>query len=364
MDMAAELIEIQAAREAEPGTPYPPDTEWQQEFEAEFPYEPTQRPGDGRRGHQAGHAEDRGRWTGCSAATSATARPRWRCAPRSRRSSTASRSRCSCRRPCWPSSTTARSRSGWSNYPFTIESISRFKTAGKQKETVQAAGEGRDRHPDRHAPARQQGRQVRRPRAGRDRRGAALRRDAQGATEADAQDGRRADDVGHADPAHAAHVACSACATSQLADDRAAGPAERRDGGDARSTAAASSWRSSASCSARGRSTSSTTACTTSTEIADEIQQMVPDARILIGHGQMGDGELEEVMVEVHPPRGGHPRLHDDHRERPRHPQRQHDHHQQRRPLRPERAAPAARPRRAVEAPRVLLPAAARRTGR
>ncbi|HEX8523500.1 MAG TPA: transcription-repair coupling factor [Tepidisphaeraceae bacterium] len=42
MDMAAELIEIQAARQSEVGTPYPPDTEWQREFEAEFPYEPTE----------------------------------------------------------------------------------------------------------------------------------------------------------------------------------------------------------------------------------------------------------------------------------------------------------------------------------
>ncbi len=41
MDMAAELLEIQAARAAEPGLAYPPDTAWQQEFEAEFPYEPT-----------------------------------------------------------------------------------------------------------------------------------------------------------------------------------------------------------------------------------------------------------------------------------------------------------------------------------
>ena len=41
MDMAAELIDIQAARAAEAGTPYPPDTDWQKEFEAEFPYTPT-----------------------------------------------------------------------------------------------------------------------------------------------------------------------------------------------------------------------------------------------------------------------------------------------------------------------------------
>ncbi len=42
MDMAAELIEIQASRQAEMGTAYPPDTDWQREFEAEFPYEPTE----------------------------------------------------------------------------------------------------------------------------------------------------------------------------------------------------------------------------------------------------------------------------------------------------------------------------------
>jgi transcription-repair coupling factor (superfamily II helicase) len=41
MDMAAELIDIQASRNAERGTAYPPDTEWQKEFEAEFPYDPT-----------------------------------------------------------------------------------------------------------------------------------------------------------------------------------------------------------------------------------------------------------------------------------------------------------------------------------
>ena len=32
--------------------------------------------------------------------------------------------------------------------------------------------------------------------------------------------------------------------------------------------------------------------------MADEIQQMVPDARILIGHGQMGEGEMEDAMLK------------------------------------------------------------------
>ncbi|HEX8912040.1 MAG TPA: transcription-repair coupling factor [Humisphaera sp.] len=42
MDMAADLLDVQAARAAEVGQAFPPDTEWQKEFEAEFPYEPTQ----------------------------------------------------------------------------------------------------------------------------------------------------------------------------------------------------------------------------------------------------------------------------------------------------------------------------------
>jgi transcription-repair coupling factor (superfamily II helicase) len=41
MDMAAELLEVQAQRQAVPGTAFPPDTAWQTEFEAEFPYTPT-----------------------------------------------------------------------------------------------------------------------------------------------------------------------------------------------------------------------------------------------------------------------------------------------------------------------------------
>jgi transcription-repair coupling factor (superfamily II helicase) len=41
MDLAAELLEVQAARAAQQGVAYPPDTQWQQEFEAEFPYTPT-----------------------------------------------------------------------------------------------------------------------------------------------------------------------------------------------------------------------------------------------------------------------------------------------------------------------------------
>ncbi|MBL9129233.1 MAG: DEAD/DEAH box helicase, partial [Verrucomicrobiales bacterium] len=40
-DLAAELLEIQAARETQPGHAFPPDTAWQREFEASFLYEET-----------------------------------------------------------------------------------------------------------------------------------------------------------------------------------------------------------------------------------------------------------------------------------------------------------------------------------
>jgi transcription-repair coupling factor (superfamily II helicase) len=41
MDLASDMIGLQALREAEPGTAFPPDSEWQAEFEASFPYQDT-----------------------------------------------------------------------------------------------------------------------------------------------------------------------------------------------------------------------------------------------------------------------------------------------------------------------------------
>jgi transcription-repair coupling factor (superfamily II helicase) len=41
-DLAAELLRVQAARQIQPGTRYPGDTAWQREFEAEFPYDETE----------------------------------------------------------------------------------------------------------------------------------------------------------------------------------------------------------------------------------------------------------------------------------------------------------------------------------
>ncbi|MBN9118248.1 MAG: transcription-repair coupling factor [Planctomycetes bacterium] len=40
-DMAADMIQVQAVRQAVPGFAFPPDSEWQKEFEAAFPYQET-----------------------------------------------------------------------------------------------------------------------------------------------------------------------------------------------------------------------------------------------------------------------------------------------------------------------------------
>jgi transcription-repair coupling factor (superfamily II helicase) len=40
-DLAAEMLDLQAARNSRPGIAFPPDTEWQREFDASFPYHET-----------------------------------------------------------------------------------------------------------------------------------------------------------------------------------------------------------------------------------------------------------------------------------------------------------------------------------
>ena len=41
-DLAAEMLELQAARQSRPGITFPPDTDWQREFDASFPYQETE----------------------------------------------------------------------------------------------------------------------------------------------------------------------------------------------------------------------------------------------------------------------------------------------------------------------------------
>ena len=145
-----------------------------------------------------------GRWTGSSAATSASARPRWRCAPPSPRRSTGSRPRSSCRRRCSPASTREIFRERFAGLPVKIGQLSRMVGAAEQRETKKALAEGGvDIVVGTHAVLGKTV-QLQGPRPRRCRRGAAFRRRPQGAAEGPARRGAHADAVGDADPAHAA----------------------------------------------------------------------------------------------------------------------------------------------------------------
>jgi transcription-repair coupling factor (superfamily II helicase) len=133
MDMAAELIEVQASRAAEVGTPYPPTPSGSR---SSRPSSPTSRPND-----QVTAAEDikadmqkPARWTACSAATSATAR----------RDGDARRVQGRRVRQAGavlvPTTVLAEQhyrsfKERMANYPFVVDSISRYKTTRQQKET-------------------------------------------------------------------------------------------------------------------------------------------------------------------------------------------------------------------------------------
>jgi transcription-repair coupling factor (superfamily II helicase) len=141
MDMAAELLEVQAARAAQEGVAYPPDTEWQKEFEAEFPYEPTgdqitgaeeikqdmqkPRPMDRLLCGDVGYGK-----------TELAMRAAFKAAEYGKQVAV-----------LVPTTVLAEQhersfRERMVNYPFHVESISRFKSGKEQKETIRRTARG------------------------------------------------------------------------------------------------------------------------------------------------------------------------------------------------------------------------------
>ena len=188
-------------------TPFAPDTPWQHEIEEAFPYEETPDQAQAIDRGQGRHGAARSRWTASCAATSASARPRSRCAPRSRRCRTASRSRCSCRRRCSRASTARRSASASRTTRCGSRCCRGSSPTAEQDAVVQGLADGEvdvvigtHRLLSDDIAFKDLGLLV-------DRRGAALRRAAQGADQEAADGRRRAHAVRDADPAHARALA-------------------------------------------------------------------------------------------------------------------------------------------------------------
>ena len=89
--------------------------------------------------------------------------------------------------------------------------------------------------------------------------------------------------------------------------------------------------------------------------IGNLLQRLVPEAKIVVGHGQMGEEELERAMLGFVDRQVRRAAGDDDRRERPRHSEREHHHHQPRRSVRPLAAVSVARPCRPLRSTGVCL---------
>jgi transcription-repair coupling factor (superfamily II helicase) len=295
MDMAADLVEVQAARNAEVGTAYPPDTEWQREFEAEFPYEPTEdqvtaaedikadmqktRPMDRLLCGDVGYgktemamraafkAVESGKQVAVLVPTTVLAEQHYRSF-----------------------------KERMVNYPFAIDSISRYKSAGKQRETVKALAKGEiDILIGTH---RLISKDVKFPDLG-----LVVIDEEQrfGVTHKERlKQMRKTVDVLTMSATPIPRTLHMSMLGLRDISSLTTAPQDRRsvvtevmpfDRGRVKAAVQRELAREGQVYFVHNR-------VSNITEIADEIQQLVPDARIIIGHGQMGDGEMEEAMVK------------------------------------------------------------------
>jgi transcription-repair coupling factor (superfamily II helicase) len=140
--MADELLRLYAERRAALGEALPPPDDDYRAFEATFPFDET--PDQARAiSKWSPISPPLATWIGWSAATSASARPRWPFAPPSAPRPRAIRSPSSARRRCSPSSTGGASRRGWRATPST--SLRCRASRPSRSRTTSRAGSARAR---------------------------------------------------------------------------------------------------------------------------------------------------------------------------------------------------------------------------
>ena len=202
-EMAQELIELYARRKQAKGFAFPPDGEWQQDFEARFEYDETedQLPPPPR---SKTIWSTPGPWTGCCAGTWGSARPRWPCGPLQVRDGGQAVRHPG---PHHPAGLAA-----LQHHPVPDGGFPRQGGAAQPLPHRQAAERGpagpagRQRgHRGGHPPPAVQGRPLPRPGPCHHRRGTALRRPPQGKTETELHRGGYAHPVRHPHPPHPQH---------------------------------------------------------------------------------------------------------------------------------------------------------------
>ena len=192
-DMAEELLKLYAARKAVPGHAFSADSHWQQEFEDAFAYELTADQAtaiaDIKRDMESPTPMDR---LLCGdvgyGKTEVAMRAAFKAVMDGKQVAVLAPTTVL----AFQHQKTLRER--FAGFPVRIEMVSRFRTQGGAKGDARRPRRRKGRHHRRHASAAVEGRRVQGSRPARRRRGAAVRRGAQGEDQADAQEGGRADD--------------------------------------------------------------------------------------------------------------------------------------------------------------------------
>ena len=205
-ELAGELLNLYAERRRRPGHAFPEDGEWLREFEARFPYQETadQREAIEHVKADMERAQPMDRLI-CGdvgyGKTEVALRAAFKAADDGKQVLVLA-----------PTTILAQQHFGTfserlKDYPFTSSTSSRFRSAKEQKRRHRRLQRGQRRHPHRHPPPARPRRARQGHRAHGGRRGAALRRQAEGAAAPAQAEGRRDGHERDADPAHAADVA-------------------------------------------------------------------------------------------------------------------------------------------------------------
>ena len=265
----------------------------------------------------------RSRWTACSRATSASARPRSPCAPRSRRSRTAA-GRHARARPLLVKQHLETFNERFAGFPVHVRALSRFQTDKEVRETVAGLADGTvDLVIGTHRILTEQvgfkdlGLLI----IDEEQRFGVEHKDqlkklktnvdilAMSATPIPhARDGRHR---------HPRDVDARHAARGPAPDPHVRGPVLR----------AAGRGRHPSRDAPRGQVFFVHNRVSSINRVAAQLAELVPEARIAVAHGQLNEHVLEQIVVDFWEREVRRARLDHDHRDGPRHLQRQHDHH-------------------------------------